>query len=228
MSKTILSLCDYSGRWSQPYKDNGYGDESTLGLGRYPDGDDAEVENYALNVNYQLGDYTLTSVTGFSEYTVQSGSDVDWLPLRFIGRDDDQDYEQTSQEFRLTSPGGEFIDFVAGAYYDTSDLTTDRLVPIDGSLYGRERAACDYDFHSTAQVKAEGWKSIDDVEPCLFVKYGRSASAVSNSIPDSLSRYADDIRIAAQNENELKHERSTFCLWLRSISCSLCYYLPRR
>ena len=24
MTKTILSLCDYSGEWSRPYKDNGY------------------------------------------------------------------------------------------------------------------------------------------------------------------------------------------------------------
>lgn len=117
------------------FKDNGYGnDPTTLGIGRYPDGDDAEVENYALNVDYQVGDYTLTSVTGFSEYTVQSGSDVDWLPLRFIARDDDQDYEQFSQEIRLTSPGGEFFDFVVGAYYDESELVTDRLVPIDGSF----------------------------------------------------------------------------------------------
>lgn len=116
------------------FKDNGFGSGDELGIGRYPDGDDAEVENYALNVDYQLGDYTLTSVTGFSEYTVESGSDVDWLPLRFIARDDDQDYEQFSQEFRLTSPGGEFFDFVAGAYYDESELTTDRLVAIDGSF----------------------------------------------------------------------------------------------
>ncbi|MEM8498091.1 MAG: TonB-dependent receptor [Pseudomonadota bacterium] len=121
------------------YKDNGFGDgpqSSGPTIGRYPDGDDAIVENYALNVNYQMGDYTFTSVTGFSEYEVQSGSDVDWLPLRFIARDDDQDYEQFSQEFRITSPVGERFEYVAGAYYDKSELITDRLVEIDLSLGG--------------------------------------------------------------------------------------------
>ncbi|MFK8018432.1 MAG: TonB-dependent receptor [Pseudomonadales bacterium] len=116
------------------FKDNGFGSAETLGLGRYPDGDDATVENFALNVNYQMGEYTLTSVTGLSEYQVESGSDVDWLPLRFISRDDDQDYEQFSQEFRITSPVGEKFEFVAGAYYDKSELITDRLVEIDLSL----------------------------------------------------------------------------------------------
>ncbi|MFT5484866.1 MAG: iron complex outermembrane receptor protein [Halieaceae bacterium] len=116
------------------FKDNGFGNDEALGLGRYPDGDDAEVENFSLNIDYQWGDYTLTSVTGLSKYVVQSGSDVDWLPLRFISRDDDQDYEQFSQELRITSPGGEFFDFVAGAYFDESELVTDRLVMIDGSF----------------------------------------------------------------------------------------------
>lgn len=115
------------------FKDNGLGSDGVV-LGRNPDGDDAEVENFALNVDYQIGEYTLTSVTGWSEYSVVSGSDVDWLPLRFISRDDDQDYEQFSQEIRLTSPGGEFFDFVAGAYYDESELSIDRLVMLDGSF----------------------------------------------------------------------------------------------
>ncbi|MCZ6830856.1 MAG: TonB-dependent receptor [Gammaproteobacteria bacterium] len=118
----------------ETFKDNGFGSGSTVGVGRYPDGDDAEVDNFALNIDYQVGDYTLTSVTGWSEYEVQSGADVDWLPLRYISRDDDQTYEQFSQEIRITSPGGEFFDFVAGAYYDTSELVSDRLVALDFSF----------------------------------------------------------------------------------------------
>ena len=89
---------------------------------------------------------------------------------------------------------------------ETFSVSDPPLVPIDGSLYGRERAACDYDFHSTSQVKLEGWKPIVDVEPCLFVKYGKNASAVKFSTPNSLSRYADDIRIAADSEDELRDE----------------------
>ena len=80
------------------------------------------------------------------------------------------------------------------------------LVPIDGSLYGRVRAACDYDKHSTNMILLEGWKPITDVEPCLFTKYGETASAVKFSIPNTCCRYADDIRIGADTESELKRE----------------------
>jgi len=64
------------------------------------------------------------------------GVDVDWLPLQFIARDDDQDFEQFSQEFRITSPGGEFFDYVAGVYYEQSDLDFDRRVTLDTAFDG--------------------------------------------------------------------------------------------
>lgn len=127
-------LAEVAGQELSTFKDNGFGSRDEVGIGRYPDGDDAEVKNTSLNIDYAMGDYTLTAITGFSEYTVQSGADVDWLPLRFISRDDDQDYEQFSQEIRITSPGGETFDFVAGLYYDESELITDRLVMLDGSF----------------------------------------------------------------------------------------------
>jgi len=123
-----------AGEEFQTFKDNGFGSGDTVGVGRWEDGDDAEVDNGVLNIDYQFGDYTITSVTGWSEYEFEAGSDVDWTPLRFIARDDDQEFEQFSQEIRITSPGGEFFDFVAGAYYDDSELTVDRLVAIDLSF----------------------------------------------------------------------------------------------
>ncbi|MFK7977528.1 MAG: TonB-dependent receptor [Halioglobus sp.] len=120
------------------FKDNGYGQNASnpVGIGRNPDGDDADVDNFMLNLDWAVGEYTVTSITGWSEYDVSANADVDWLPLRFITRDDDQQYEQFSQELRLTSPGGEFFDFVAGLYYDDSKLAIDRLVAIDLNMDG--------------------------------------------------------------------------------------------
>ena len=37
-----------------------------------------------------------------------------------------EEYEQTSAELRLTSPGGETVDYVVGIYYQDSDLTSDQ------------------------------------------------------------------------------------------------------
>ena len=105
-----------------------------LGIGFKPDSTDTDTDNVVLKLDYQAGDYTLTSITGWSEYQGIDSVDVDWLPLQFISRDDDQTFEQFSQEFRITSPGGEFFDYVAGFYYEESELAFD----------GREigRASC--------------------------------------------------------------------------------------
>ncbi|WP_353743680.1 TonB-dependent receptor [Haliea sp.] len=117
------------------FKDNGVGSGS-LGLGKNPDGSDEDFDNFALNIDYELPGGTLTSITGWSEYQYIDGVDVDWLPLQFIHRDDNQEFEQFSQEFRFASPGGEFFDYVAGVYYEESTLKFDRRVTLDANMNG--------------------------------------------------------------------------------------------
>ncbi|GAB3280520.1 TonB-dependent receptor [Parahaliea aestuarii] len=120
------------------FKDNGYGTSQAdgIGIGINPDSNDEDYDNYMLDVNWDVGGGTLTSITGYSEYQYIDGVDVDWLPLQFIHRDDDQRFEQVSQEFRFTSPGGEFFDYVAGVYYEKSELEFDRRVTIDTNMDG--------------------------------------------------------------------------------------------
>jgi outer membrane receptor protein involved in Fe transport len=117
------------------YKDNGFGvDGSSKSIGINPESSDNDADNFAMTLNYYMGDYTITSVTGYSEYEYVDGADVDWLPLGFIMRDDDQEFDQWSQEIRITSPTGGFFEYIAGGYYEESDLEFDRRVTIDSSI----------------------------------------------------------------------------------------------
>ncbi len=120
------------------FKDNGYGQSLSdgIGIGINPDSNDEEYDNFVLDVDWDVGGGTITSITGWSEYQYIDGVDVDWLPLQFIHRDDDQTFEQFSQEFRFASPGGEFFDYVAGVYYETNELEFDRRVTIDTNVDG--------------------------------------------------------------------------------------------
>ncbi|MFK8042979.1 TonB-dependent receptor [Congregibacter sp.] len=129
---------EQTGREFEVFKDNGYGRsrEDGIGIGINPDSSDNDLTNMVLNVDWQVGELTVTSVTGWSEYQYIDGADVDWLPLQFISRDDDQSFEQFSQEFRIASPGGEFFDYVAGVYFDQSELEFDRQVAIDTNFDG--------------------------------------------------------------------------------------------
>ena len=62
--------------------------------------------------------------------------DVDWLPLQFIARYDDQEFEQLSQEIRLTSNNDGKFNYTVGAYYDQSTLEFFRRVTIDTNFDG--------------------------------------------------------------------------------------------
>ena len=127
-------LADLAGEDFTTYRDNNYGSLDYVGLGREPDGDKADVNNVAIAINYDLNDFIITSISGYTDYHVTSGADVDWTPLRFLARDDDEKFDQWSQELRVQSPGGDFIDYTAGLYYDTSTLDNKRLVAIDGTF----------------------------------------------------------------------------------------------
>jgi len=120
------------------YKDNGFGPDKTspVSVGINPESSDNDSDNFAMTLNYYWDEYTITSVTGYSEYTYVDGADVDWLPISFISRDDDQDFDQWSQELRLTSPSGGVLEYIVGAYYEESTLKFDRRVAIDSSVGG--------------------------------------------------------------------------------------------
>jgi len=119
------------------YKDNNLGfDGNTAQIGKNPESSENETDNVVLKVDWDVADMLFTSITGWSSYESLDGVDIDWLPLQFISRDDDQEFEQFSQEFRITSPGGEFFDYVAGMYYEQSDLEFDRRVDVDTNFGG--------------------------------------------------------------------------------------------
>lgn len=126
-----------AGRPFTAYRDNNYGnDRNSVSIGKNPDGSENENGNFSMTANLALGEFTLTSVTGYSAYEFDDGADVDWLPFTFISRDDAQEFDQISQEFRITSPTGEFFEYIAGVYYEEQELTIDRRVVIDGSFGG--------------------------------------------------------------------------------------------
>ena len=82
-----------------------------------------EMKNAVLTANYNLGEHTLTSVTGYVEYDTQETLDVDYVGLDILdGTNQSEKYEQISQELRVASPGGEVFDYIAGVYFQSGDV----------------------------------------------------------------------------------------------------------
>ena len=105
------------------------------GLPERLDGTDTQNQEFSLNIEHEFGNgVTLNLVTGFSEYEYEDGIDADFLPVTFIGRSDDSEFEQFSQEIRLSSNGEGRFNWVAGANYIESTQEIDRAVSVDGTL----------------------------------------------------------------------------------------------
>jgi iron complex outermembrane receptor protein len=75
-----------------------------------------------LKMEYKLGEYILSSVSGWTEQLLNDGLDGDAGPIPFITTRQVNDYQQYSQEFRITSPVG-VTDYIAGLYLFGSDFS---------------------------------------------------------------------------------------------------------
>jgi len=89
--------------------------------------DDTDSWNFAMDVDFDIGELTLTSITGYSYYDTGKLTDSDFGEFDNLAAQFYENYNQFSQEFRLLSPGGKKFDWVTGVYYHTWDLNTDRI-----------------------------------------------------------------------------------------------------
>ena len=83
---------------------------------------DNSSEVFVLTVDYALGDHTLTSTTGYLEYAFDQDCDCDFTSASIFNALQSERFDQFSQEIRLTSPGGETLDYIAGLYYQSNEL----------------------------------------------------------------------------------------------------------
>lgn len=102
-----------------------------------PETSSSDMDNITLNVEYQLGDNTLTFVTGQLEYDFDELCDCDYIPASVFDVQLAESYEQFSQEIRLASPTGETFEWITGLYYQTTDMDSlERINLPSDSLFG--------------------------------------------------------------------------------------------
>ncbi|MDH3512231.1 MAG: TonB-dependent receptor [Gammaproteobacteria bacterium] len=95
-----------------------------------PEFHDIEASMVQLAALYDWGDLAVTSITAVTGYDYRDSGDGDYSALQFLERSRIEEHEQFSQEFLLTSPGGDIVDFLAGVYFQTADLTSDQITPV--------------------------------------------------------------------------------------------------
>jgi len=126
VSKTLVPphLTDIDAR--QNYKTD-YGNSGPLGNNTTHS--EVEMDNVMLQLDFALGEHTLTSITGYSDYLFESFADLDFTAANVVNSEGTkEDFVQWSQELRLVSPTGARFDYIAGLYYQDEDY--DIIQPI--------------------------------------------------------------------------------------------------
>jgi len=120
---------------------------------------DNQSDVFVLKADYELAMGTLTATTGWLEYDFQQLCDCDFTSATVFDAFGDEAFEQFSQELRLTSPGGDTVDYVAGLYYQTSELDFNDSISVRDTSLLRvlSPAFSDISTRRTANQESDMW-----------------------------------------------------------------------
>jgi len=162
---------------------------------------DSEVNNYTLTANYQMGENTLTLISAWVDYEFHELCDCDFTSADVFTVGLNEEYEQFSQEIRLTSPGGEKIDWIAGAYYQTSEVNyfepftvnqTSVLGPLLAGFGWQPGTVTERFFNQDADAMSAFAQVTWNVQDDLRVTVGARYTSEEKSADRSLTLYDDD------------------------------------
>ncbi len=96
-----------------------------------------KVDSTVFNMTFDLNDIELSATTSLVSYEYEELCDCDFTSADVFFVESMEEYDQFSQEVRLTSPGGDKVDWIAGLYYQSSDLDfQDRFLTSPTSTVG--------------------------------------------------------------------------------------------
>jgi len=108
-----------------PQGQNATARNNTIDYQRSSSGDTSELSNFesGLTINYDLpGNITLTSVTGYSKYSLDEFCDCDFVGATVFDAGVTEDYKQLSEEIRFASATDQTVSWIAGLFYQDYEL----------------------------------------------------------------------------------------------------------
>ncbi|MFK7831276.1 MAG: TonB-dependent receptor [Congregibacter sp.] len=121
-----------------------------------PEHSDTDNDSASLTLNWELADFRLTAITGYSGYDFNDVFDADVSALSQAQKVFNSDFGQWSQELRLFSPeastGG--IEYVIGAYWQDNDVNVETRDDIDLAALGSPAGSRYYVTHQASETRA--------------------------------------------------------------------------
>ncbi|MES2627225.1 MAG: TonB-dependent receptor [Pseudomonadota bacterium] len=85
----------------------------------------SDVDNQTLTLTYDLDNYTLTSVSGRVKYETEELCDCDYTPANIFEGTIGENYEQFSQELRLSSTSRGRFEWLLGVYLQDTKMNSE-------------------------------------------------------------------------------------------------------
>lgn len=118
----------------------------------------ARAAGVSGKVQWDIGEYTLTSLTSYRETRPYNHDDLDASPVFGVDQLRMEDQEQVSQELQLTSPTSGRLQWILGAYYfdEENFIRNEYFLPFTDALFGLpdDPACCLLELNGSTQTRA--------------------------------------------------------------------------
>ncbi|MBE9550333.1 MAG: TonB-dependent receptor [Proteobacteria bacterium] len=154
----------------------------TDGFAVTPGGVEREQIFGSVNLDWDLDSMVFTSITGYNDFTHDRATDDDYSANDYHYTTSDNDVNEISQEFRLTSTTDGNLQWMVGAYYYSLDndtlvnsAYTGWLLPIFGGINSDISEGTD----SLAVFGSVDWNFTDTLALNISARYGNEEKSVN-------------------------------------------------
>ena len=97
----------------------------------FPLFDDTESNIFQVTLDGVAADHGIKAIIGYTDYEFTNSLDSDYSPLKLLNRGRNEQHEQISAELIISSPSDDKFEYLAGAFYQTEELSNDRYTHVD-------------------------------------------------------------------------------------------------
>jgi iron complex outermembrane recepter protein len=143
-------------------------------------------DNFTINGVFEIGDFLISSVTGWRDSDESVRQDFDSTSINFFDTNRVQTYRQFSQELRLSGEVTEAVDFVTGIYYFNNRYTLDQttffgpFLQAAAGLPAQGGNLVDHRGKSTALFADVQWQITEDLRLSVGGRYTWDEKSIVN------------------------------------------------
>lgn len=134
---------------------------------------------YSAQINYDIGDLTITSITALKDSDELVIQDFDSTSIPFFTTERAQQYRQFSQEFRLAGDFTDTISGVIGLFYFNNEYQLQQVTTVSGTALPAET---DHETKSYAIFADFDWQLTDQLRLSLGGRYSKDKKSYTRSI----------------------------------------------